>query len=210
MTRKKDIEKTKVFLINFFIISSVFFISVFYMPYIAKFINDGLQLCRKTIIASVFPFMIFTDLIISFCRFDTSEKLKNLFSYIFKINGSGITAFICGNVCGAPMGIKGAVMLYNNGSISKSECERLIGISNNISPSFAIGGIGGLIRGSIEDGVIVYISVLLASIFTGWFFGLGKSTSKEKGIQDPAIFRNRGCSGAYRVRYGHIGSLYET
>ena len=178
--KKERDEKNKEILISIFILTLSALISVFLSPYITKYTKDGLRLCSNTIIGSVFPFLILTDVIVGFARFDSIKCIRLLFEKIFNINGYAITAYAVGVICGFPLGVKVAVDLYKSGFISKDECERLIGFSNNTGPAFVVGGVGFGLRGSIKEGIILYTSMLAASILTGFLIGLGKTCTSMR------------------------------
>ena len=146
---------------------------------IATYVNEALKLCANTVIASVFPFLILTDLISHTAGFQQIKFLRTCFERIFKINGYAINAFIIGITCGFPIGVKVASELYKNKKISKEECQRLIGFSNNTGPAFIIAGIGMGMRASIKDGVILYLSMILSALLVGLIFGRGKSYQKS-------------------------------
>ena len=156
------------------------FISVLFAPEISKHVNDGLRLCFNVIIGAVFPFMILTDIITATSSFEKINWLRRLFQAAFKINGCAVSAFIVGIFCGFPLGVKVSVDLYKSGYISKEECERLIGFSNNSGPAFIISGIGAGMRGSITDGVILYVSMVISSIICGLILSRNKSPSYHK------------------------------
>lgn len=172
-------KKAKKIATSLFVLSLAIFISGFMSPYITKYTVDGLKLCANTIIGSVFPFLILTDVIVTFADFDSIGWLRSLFERIFNINGYAITAYVIGIICGFPLGVKVGVDLYKSGFISKDECERLIGFSNNTGPAFVIAGVGFGLRGSIKEGVVLYFSMLLSSILSGFIIGLGKQHSKK-------------------------------
>lgn len=174
LQKKESAGKNKKILGSLFILAFSAFISVFLSPYITKYTLDGLKLCANTIIGSVFPFMILTDVIVGFARFDLIKWIRLLFERIFNINGYAITAYAVGLICGFPLGVKVGVDLYKGGFISKDECERLIGFSNNTGPAFVIGGVGFGLRGSIKEGLILYFSMFTASVLSGFIIGIGK------------------------------------
>ena len=178
------------------------FLLVFISKEIAAFVVEGLNLCANTIIASVFPFMIISDLISSYCRFKGASTVSRMFERVFKINGQAISGFICGCLCGFPVGVKVGVDLYKDGTISKSECERLIGFSNNAGPAFVIGGIGCLIRGSIQDGVVLYTTMIISAIVVGWIFGIGEKASKNVNYME-----NKPFNFAYTVKTASQNTL---
>ena len=156
----------------------VLFLSILISKKISRHANDGLALCANTVIASVFPFLILTDLILNTSGLENIKKLRCIFERIFKINGYAINAFIIGITCGFPTGVKVAAELYKSEKISKDECERLIGFANNTGPAFIISGIGMGMRQSMSDGIILYVSMLLSAIACGAVFGIGKSYKK--------------------------------
>lgn len=177
---KIPLKKTKNGLI--LLITSVIsiIISTVLAPYITKYVNEGLKLCFSVIIGSVFPFLILTDVIMSTAHFENINLLRKPFEKLFKINGYAISAFIIGIMCGFPLGVKVSVDLYKKGYISKNECERLIGFSNNTGPAFIISGIGFGMRGKLSDGVILYISMLISAIITGLITGIKQKPCSEK------------------------------
>ena len=132
--------------------------------------------------------MILTDLILATSSFEKITSLRVGFERLFKINGYAVTAFIIGVVCGFPLGVKCARDLYDRGAITKEECERLIGFSNNTGPAFIISGVGYAMRGSIKEGVILYLSMLLSAVLVGVLFGIKSVPSKKTINQTHSAF----------------------
>ncbi len=137
---------------------------------ISDYVKHGLFISANSIIPSVFPFMLIADFISNYGRFENIKFIKKGFEKIFKINGYGASAFIIGAICGFPLGAKRAMELYRQKVLTKSECERLIGFCNNTGPSFLICGIGYLMRGSMSDGLILYLTMMLSSVIIGVVF----------------------------------------
>lgn len=183
MTEKKTVIKSKKISVSTSVI--IIFISVIFSsilsPKINEYTKDGLSLCFGAVIGSVFPFMILTDIIVSGARLERISLIRRLFEKAFKINGYAATAFLCGILCGFPLGVKVSSDLYKKGLITRQECERLIGFSNNTGPAFVISGIGVALRGSYKDGLILYFCMLLSSVIVGIIFGIGKTPSKING-----------------------------
>ena len=77
--------------------------------------------------------------------------------------------YIMGLLCGFPIGAKQVCELHKNGALSGEESNHLLGFTNNCGAAFTIAGVG-LIRGSIKEGVIIYLLQcavsLLISVFT--------------------------------------------
>ena len=108
-----------------------------------EYMGRGLTLCAKTVIPSLFPFMVITELLVSS---GAGEALGRLFSgimrRIFGISGAGASALFLGSMCGFPVGARTAVSLYDKGVISKSECQHLLTFTCNPSSAFLITAVG--------------------------------------------------------------------
>ena len=165
-------------------------------------ITRGIRLCVTTIIPSVFPFMILSSMMIGYSVFDHMEFLSRPFERIFRINGSGLPAFLCGMLCGFPLGAKCAAEAYERGLLSKDECERLIGFSSNASPAFLICGIGAM-RKSIAEGILLYAVMLISAIITGLLLGRKKAPSMQICTEGTQSF-----SFTDSVERAGIGTLY--
>ncbi len=133
-----------------------------------EFSVKGLDLCGRCIIPSLFPFMIFSDMLISSEVFENMPRvIKSAFERLFKIPSVALGAFLAGSLCGFPLGIKHACDLYAGGKLTREECERLICFANNTGPSFIIAGIGVSMRKSVFEGLSLYIIQVISSVICG-------------------------------------------
>ena len=130
----------------------------------------GIQFSLFTLIPTLFPFFILSDLWA--CSFLVNENgvIGRFFKKAFGINPSAASAFLSGLICGFPIGVKTASDLYNAGKITKEEFERLSGFVNNPSIAFIISGVGAGILGDIRLGILLYISTVFSSVATGIIF----------------------------------------
>lgn len=102
--------------------------------------NEGLLLWFHTVLPTLLPFIILTNLILrldavhSVCRF-VSPVLGRLFG----LDTYGCYALITGFLCGYPMGAKITADLLKENRLSKEDAQFLLGISNNASPMFFLG-----------------------------------------------------------------------
>ncbi len=165
-------------------------------------IERGIRLCVTTIIPSVFPFMILSSMMIGYSVFDRMSFLSRTFEKLFHINKNGLTAFLCGSLCGFPLGAKCAAEAYERGVISKDECERLIGFSSNASPAFLICGVGAM-RGSIAEGVLLYAAMLFSAVIVGIIFGIKKEAHPR-----PIVHKTEDFSFTDTVERAGINTLY--
>lgn len=145
---------------------------------IKRGIFDGFVFSFKTIIPTIFPFFILSDLWSAHFTLKNRGIISRLFEKLFNINGVGISAFLSGLVCGFPIGVKIASELYKSKKITKEEFERLSGFVNNPSAAFIISGVGLGIIGDFRVGIFLYISIVLSAITVGILFrGKKKSTT---------------------------------
>ena len=82
---------------------------------------------------------------------------------------------------GYPTGPKLIASLYNEGSITKVEGQRMLAFCNNSGPLFMIGTVGIGILGNPKAGYIIAISHLLGSLLLGIIFRFyGKKNPRRK------------------------------
>ncbi len=154
-------------------------ISITLSDEIAEAVKAGLGLAANVIIPSVFPFIILSDLLYSMQARQASRLAERGFRYLFGIVGCGLFPFLLGALCGFPMGVRATAELYRDGRIDKDEAERLIGFTNNTGPAFLVCGVGLGMRGSIRDGIILYLAMLISAVAVGILFARHGQTEKE-------------------------------
>ena len=134
------------------------------------YMKKGLALCANSLIPSLFPFMIISEIIVS-CRIGhvISKPLSPLLKKLFGIGDSGACAFIIGALCGFPIGARCAAATFDSGEMSQSELKRTLIICNNPSPAFVISTVGALILGNVRLGVVIYVCLVLSSLTVGFF-----------------------------------------
>ena len=143
-----------------------------------QYMGNGLTLCAKTVIPSLFPFMVISELLV---KSGAGEAFGRIFSRImrrvFGVSGAGVSAVILGSMCGFPVGARTAVSLYDANLISKSECEHLLTFTNNPSSAFLVSAVGVSLFGSRQIGTMLYTVALGSSFLVGFlarFFIRGK------------------------------------
>lgn len=157
------------------------FALIYYSDTSAAAAKEGLELCFNVIIPSLFPFFVMSSLVV---ELGFAEKLGRLFEPImrplFNVSGVCAAAFVLGFIGGYPVGAKTAIALYKNGSIGKSEAERLLSFCNNSGPAFIFGVVGAGIFSSSLVGLLLYCVHMLASVIVGIIFrGWGKTSAKK-------------------------------
>lgn len=144
-------------------------IMLFFSESIKRGAMLGLDLSLGTIIPTLFPFFILSDLWVSYATIK-GGIISKAYGRLFGVSGSSLPAYLLGSLCGFPLGIKAGVGLYERGYISKDELERLSGFANNPSAAFVISGIGAGLYKDIAVGTRLYIAVLISSFLVGLLF----------------------------------------
>ena len=166
-------------------------------------VKSGLALWANSVVPSLFPFFVATELLMHTNIIQQLGILLNRFMKpIFNVRGEGAFAFIMGIISGYPVGAKIASNFRKNNICSKEECERLLSFTNNSGPLFIIGSVGILMFKNTTIGILLFITHILACITVGVIFRFWKknktssnfknsSSSKQK-INNFATFSNLG------------------
>lgn len=145
--------------------------------------KNGLTLWANSIVPSLFPFFVATELL-SHTNFTyyLGKILNKFMQPLFNVRGEGSFAFIMGIISGYPVGAKIAANFRENNICSKEECERLLSFTNNSGPLFIIGTVGITMFGNSTIGFLLLLTHLLASITVGFIFRFWKFKSNKNNI----------------------------
>ena len=134
----------------------------------AENVRRALALCYRTVIPSVFPFMVISSFMIrTGAHTFLASMLGRPLSLLFGCSEAASVSVILGFLSGFPIGASSAVALYDNEEISKEELERLLIFVNNPGAAFVISGVGAGIFSSSGVGRLIYASVLISSVSAG-------------------------------------------
>ena len=143
-------------------------------------IKSGLSLWANSVVPSLFPFFVATELLMhTGIVYQLGNLLNKYMKPLFNIRGEGAFAFIMGIISGYPVGAKIATNFRKNGVLSKEECERLLSFTNNSGPLFIIGTVGILMFRNTTIGIMLFITHLLASISVGIIFRFWKTSTSS-------------------------------
>ena len=94
--------------------------------------KSGLKLWATSVVPSLFPFFVATELLSQTSMPYILGKFFNIFMRpLFNVGGEGSFAFIMGIISGYPVGAKIACNFRENNILPKIECERLLSFTNN-------------------------------------------------------------------------------
>jgi len=131
--------------------------------------REGLLLWFLTVLPSLLPFMIATNMLV---------KLG-----FFRRMNAGLAAFITGLVSGYPMGAKTVGDMCHAGDIEPKTARWLLTFCNNAGPSFIVGAVGIGMFGSASVGYALWLTHILAALMIGlpgWFKQENESLRKKR------------------------------
>ena len=133
--------------------------------------NLGLSLWANSVLPSLLPFFIATELlnytnVVPLC----GKLLSPIMRPIFNVPGEGAFALLMGIISGYPVGAKIVANLKEQNLCTDIEAERLLAFTNNSGPLFIVGTVGIGLFYNASIGLILLITHLLACLSTGFIF----------------------------------------
>lgn len=103
----------------------------------AQSISDGLTLWYRSILPTLLPFSIFSNIIVQSGVYDhVFDRMYPLFKKIYPVRSPLIYPLVAGFLFGFPLGSKICADLFQAGKITKKEAELISSVSNNYGPAF--------------------------------------------------------------------------
>ena len=103
--------------------------------------SEGIDLCIRTVIPSLFPFFLLSSLLTSVISGAKSPLLKPL-GKLCKIPDGSESLLLIGLLGGYPIGAQCICNAYESGQIRKSDAQRMLGFCNNAGAAFLFGMVG--------------------------------------------------------------------
>ena len=142
-------------------------------------VKSGINLWATSVVPSLFPFFVATELLMhTNIVYHIGNLLNRFMKPLFNIRGEGAFAFIMGIISGYPIGAKIATNFRKEQICTKEECERLLSFTNNSGPLFIIGSVGILLYRNTMIGLLLFITHLLASLSVGIIFRFWKKNKQ--------------------------------
>ena len=155
--------------VTFWLMSTViFFLILLYSEAAISSMKNALALCAKTVIPSLFPFMVASELIIkSGAASSFGRLLAPALRRAFGVGGAGASAILLGVLCGFPIGARSAASLYKSGQIDRRELTKILCICNQPSSAFVVSAVGISLFGSRAFGMLLLATTLLSATVIG-------------------------------------------
>ncbi len=175
-----------------------FFLLLFCAEEAIAAMRDALTLCAKTVIPSLFPFMVASELIVHSGVATTLGRLCTpVFQRLFGMGGAASAPLLLGTLCGFPVGAKSAASLYESGKISRGELCHLLCFCNQPSSAFVISAVGISLFGSRRFGLLLYGTTLVSGLAVGLCcrFLISKDDKKHQGGRESNATPSLGVTG---------------
>lgn len=178
----------KIFLL--FLIYTAMFLLIFYSKELSSGVKNGIQISLNLVIPSMFLFMIFSNMMIhsTFCRI-LSLPFCFITKHLFHIGEKETSILLLSLIGGYPVGAKLIGDAVRSGRMSSEYGARMLSYCVNCGPAFLISGVGASIFGSLQIGVFLYLSQILACVVVGICnsFSLKRLSSHSCSAYDAAV-----------------------
>lgn len=127
--------------------------------------QDGIELCIKSLIPSLFPFFLITTMLNSRLNGQSISFLAPV-CRICGIPRGAESIFLLGIIGGYPVGTQCIQQSYKSGTLCKRDAVRMMGFCNNAGPAFLFGLISGMFTDAYITWIIWLIQIL-SSLLVG-------------------------------------------
>ena len=173
-------------------------------------IKSGLHLWATSVVPSLFPFFVATELLMHTNVINIFGRvLNNYMRPLFNISGEGAFAFIMGIISGYPVGAKIASKFRENNICTKAECERLLSFTNNSGPLFIIGTVGILMYQNTGIGILLFITHLLGCLSVGFIFRFWKRNKNDSIVDKKVVMKKTSYNYASDKKTASFSNLGE-
>ncbi len=145
---------------------------------------EALALCGRSVIPALFPFLVLSILLVSLGFGElVSPYLAGLMTPLFRLPGCASSALLLGLAGGYPIGAQTAARLFQEGSLTRGEAERLLAFCNNSNPVFLISVLGAGVFGSVRTGVWLWLIHILSALLAGLAFRGGRESGPPRYVK---------------------------
>ena len=152
---------------------------------IAEALRQALKLCYFSVIPSLFPFLVLSELLL---RGGLGELLPRALlrplERSLRLSSHAVASLLLGWLCGFPVGARCLLGAREAGRITSEECERALLFCGVPSPAFLIGAVGGRITGGWRTGVLLYGLSLGVSLLLGLLLARLRGPKETRRAED--------------------------
>lgn len=166
----------------------------------------GLALCGETVLPALFPFFVLSALVVELGYAERlGSRLAPVMGPLFGVGGAGASALLLGLIGGYPLGARTVAQLYERGSLSRTEAERLLLFCNNSGPAFLLGVVGAGTLGSPNAGLLLLGTHVVGALGCGLlapFLRPGETGKKQASSGNGALSAPPAFSTAFTSAIG--------
>lgn len=144
--------------------------------------KTGLLLWFDTLLPTLLPFLILSQLILKTSLVDVLQKIAGpAFRRLFHCSDYGVFCFLCGLLCGYPVGARLIALQIKENNLSIEEGQYLLAFCNNVSPMFCISY--GILHAIGSTKILPYLLIIYGSALLFGYFtrpAFTSYTSKKK------------------------------
>jgi hypothetical protein len=101
-------------------------------------VKDGIGLCVRSVIPSLFPFLVLGGMLTDLLR-QTKLPFSGVLCKLFRIPKNALPVLLLGFMGGYPSGAQAAARSVQAGSISRENARNLLAFCSNAGPAFLFG-----------------------------------------------------------------------
>lgn len=126
-------------------------------------VAEGIDLCLKVVIPSLFPFLILST-ILTESTFGMNLRFLQPLCRLCRIPIGAAPLLLVGLIGGYPVGAQCVTRAWENGQLSSFDAKRMLGFCNNAGPAFIFGMTAGLFDSPMVPWVLWLIQIVAVII----------------------------------------------
>ncbi len=132
---------------------------------------NGLSVWAKSLVPALLPFFFLTKILASTGFLNSFSKvLSPITSKLFNTPGCSGYVYLMSIISGYPVGAKLTSDLYQSGTITQGQAERITSFTCTSGPLFVLGTVGVGMFGSFRLGVLVLVCHLTGALLNGLIY----------------------------------------
>lgn len=136
-------------------------------------VTEGVELCMKVVIPSLFPFLILST-ILTESTFGINLRFLRPLCRLCRIPHGAEPLLLVGMIGGYPVGAQCITRAWKNQQLSTSDAQRMLGFCNNAGPAFIFGMTSSLYS-SVTVVWALWLIQIAAAMITGFLLPGGSS-----------------------------------
>lgn len=130
--------------------------------------KKGMELWWSTVIPSLLPFFIFTDMLMAAGVHRTiGRALERPVSFLLGVPGEAAFVFVSSILSGYPTGARLTAELRRSGSVTREQARDMLNFCSTSGPLFIVGAVGTGMLGDCRAGYMILAAHCIGAIATG-------------------------------------------